>query len=352
METLTIKTGSATYDVVIGAGARAELKALLDARSINATRFAVVSNATVGPLYGEAVADALGAPLLTIPDGEQYKTLETFGALCESMLSAGLDRDSVVVAVGGGVVGDVAGFAASAYMRGVRVVQMPTTLLAMVDASVGGKTGVDLPGGKNTVGAFWQPSLVVVDPEVLRTLPDEELNSGIAEMLKHALIDDGELFGTLERYQPTIDAALLARSIGVKARVVAADEREAGVRAILNLGHTFGHAIETVSGYTWRHGDAVAVGLVAAARLSAWLGVCDSKLPARVERAVRAASGEGLPVRYGDLDPAALWDAMAADKKAKGGRPHFVLMRAVEDVFVHDGVTRDDVIPVLEGLRV
>ncbi|MBN1287091.1 MAG: 3-dehydroquinate synthase [Anaerolineae bacterium] len=349
---LTVRAGSAEYDVLIGVGLRAQMPDLLAARGLTASRIAVVSNTTVGPLYGAAMAEALGAALLTIPDGEQYKTLETFGRLCEAMLAAGLDRGSVVVAVGGGVVGDVAGFAAAAYMRGIRVAQTPTSLLAMVDSGVGGKTAVDLPGGKNAVGAFWQPALVVVDPDVLKTLPAAELRAGMAEVLKHGLIDDAGLFEQLEaapvRDAAGIDAALLERAIAVKARVVAADEREAGVRQHLNLGHTFAHAIETASGYAWRHGDAVAVGLVGAAMLSARLGLCAPALVRRVERAVAA---HGLPTRCGDLAPGALWEAMSADKKWRAGRARFVLIRDVGSVFVMEGAAREDVVAVLEELR-
>lgn len=353
MKSLHVKVGSAGYDVLIGARLREQMPGLLRAHGLDAGRIAVVSNTTVGPLYGEAVAEAVGGVLLTIPDGEQYKTLKTFGELCREMLAAGLDRESVIVAVGGGVVGDVAGFAAAAYMRGIRVVQMPTSLLAMVDASVGGKTAVDLPGGKNTVGAFWQPSLVVIDPDVLATLPAAELRAGMAEVLKHGLIDDAELFDQLA-HKPvmeatSVDETLLERAIKVKARVVEADVHEGGVRQHLNLGHTFGHAIEAVSGYAWRHGDAVAVGLLAAAMLSARLGFCSIDLMRRVEHAVAAL---GLPVRYdGSLAPEALWEAMATDKKWRGGRSRFVLVRDVGEVFVEEGVAREDVTAVLGQLK-
>ncbi|MCZ7543409.1 MAG: 3-dehydroquinate synthase [Anaerolineae bacterium] len=283
---LRVRAGRAEYDVLVGNGLLARMPALLAERGLPAARAVVVSNTTVGPLYGAALAEALGAPLLTIPDGEQHKTLATLGALCQGMLDAGMDRDSLVIAVGGGVVGDVAGFAAASYMRGVRVVQVPTSLLAMVDASVGGKTGVDLPGGKNMVGAFWQPALVVVDVAVLGTLPPVEVRCGLAEALKHGLIDDPALFARLETGQTAIDAALLEQAIAVKARVVEADALEHGVRAHLNLGHTFAHAIETVSGYQWKHGEAVAVGLAGAARLSAALGLFAQALPARIEAAL------------------------------------------------------------------
>ena len=343
---LRVRAARTEYDVLIGRGLLAGMRALLEARSLP-THAVVISNATVGKLYGAALAESLGAPLLTMPDGEQHKTLETLGALGEGMLRVGADRGSLVIALGGGVVGDVAGFAAATFMRGVRYVQVPTTLLAMVDASVGGKTGVDLPGGKNMVGAFWQPSLVAVDLDVLATLPPAELRCGMAEVLKHGLISDAGLFARLEAGRTHVDEALLERAIAVKARLVEADPLEQGVRAHLNLGHTFAHAIETVSGYTWRHGEAVAVGLVAAARLSAALGLCDPSLPARVEDAL---IGLGLPVRYADLEPAALWEAMAADKKWRGGRSRFVLIRDVGDVAVREGLTRDDVMPVLAGL--
>jgi 3-dehydroquinate synthase len=344
---LEVRAGSVEYDVLIGRGLLARMPALLAERGLTA-RVMVISNTTVGPLYGEALAETLDATLLTVPDGEQYKTLETLGALCQGMLKAGLDRSSIVVALGGGVVGDVAGFAAATYMRGVRVIQVPTSLLAMVDASVGGKTGVDLPGGKNMVGAFWQPALVVVDPQVLATLPPVEFRCGLAEIVKHGLVGDAELFAHLGVGPAEATEEMLERAIAVKARVVEADVLDRGVRAHLNLGHTFAHAIETVSGYRWRHGEAVAVGLVAAARLSARLDLCEAGLPTRVERVLAACR---LPARYAGLEPGALWEAMAADKKWRAGRPRFVLMRDVGDVFVMEGVPREKVLAVLAGLE-
>ncbi len=343
---LRVRAARTEYDVLIDRGLLARMPALLEERGLP-TRAVVVSNTTVGPLYGEALAAALDGALLTMPDGEQYKTLETLGVLCQGMLEAGLDRGGLVIALGGGVVGDVAGFAAAVYMRGVRVVQVPTSLLAMVDSSIGGKTGVDLPGGKNMVGAFWQPSLVVADLDVLETLPPVEFRCGMAEALKHGLIDDAALFEQLETRPGQIDEATLERAIAVKARIVEVDALEQGVRAHLNLGHTFAHAIETVSGYRWRHGEAVAVGLVGATRLSAAVGLCAAMLPARVEDAL---IGLGLPVRYSNLNPAALWEAMAADKKWREGRSRFVLIRDVGEVLVKEGVARDAVMTVLEGL--
>lgn len=308
-------------------------------------RCAIVTNTTVAPLYGEALCARLpDAALIPVFDGEQYKNLDTVKQLYGAFIDAGLDRGSTVIALGGGVVGDTAGFAAATYMRGVRFVQMPTTLLSMVDSSVGGKVGVDLPQGKNLVGAFKQPGYVLIDPDVLATLPESERRGGMAEVIKHGLIADPELLDLLLTLD---DAALVTRAIQVKVDIVQADPYENGVRAHLNLGHTFAHAIEQVSGYAWSHGAAVGVGLIAAARLSRELGMTDD---ATVERVERIVIEHGLPSRIG-LDPDALYAAMATDKKWRGGKSRFVLLRAPGQVETVEGVPRDAVIRVLESLN-
>ncbi|MBZ0288189.1 MAG: 3-dehydroquinate synthase, partial [Anaerolineae bacterium] len=254
----------------------------------------IVTNTTLAPLYGQALMNSYAnASLAIMPDGESYKTLDTVAQLYADFVAAGLDRGGTVVALGGGVVGDVAGFAAATYMRGVRLVQMPTSLLAMVDSSVGGKVGVDLPQGKNLVGAFKQPAMVIIDPQFLRTLPLREWRCGMAEVIKHGLLADRILLDQIEALGAWGETApalaedeladLIARAVQVKVDVVQRDPFEKGERAHLNLGHTFAHAIEQASGYQWLHGEAVAVGLVAAARLSAALDRCDSSLPEEVE---------------------------------------------------------------------
>jgi 3-dehydroquinate synthase len=312
-------------------------------------RTAVVTNETLAPLYGEKLAQGLpDASLITIPDGEQYKTLETVARLYADFVTAGLDRASTVVALGGGVVGDTAGFAAATYMRGVRLVQVPTSLLAMVDSSVGGKVGVDLPQGKNLVGAFKQPDAVLIDPDVLATLPEREFRCGLAETIKHGLLADPVILEIVERRQFDDMAALVRRAVQVKIDVVEADPYEKGVRAHLNLGHTFAHAVEQVSGYAWPHGEAVGVGLVAAARLSAQLGLCTGALAEEVEVLVE---GVGLPTRIGNLDPEALYAAMSTDKKWQAGKSRFVLLEAVGKPRIVEGVAKSDVIAVLESLK-
>ena len=272
---------------------------------------------------------------VVIPDGESHKTLKTARRLYDHFLKAGLDRKSVVVALGGGVVGDTAGFAAATFMRGVPVVQCPTTLLAMVDASIGGKTGVDLPQGKNLVGAFWQPRLVWMDLSVLKTLPDRQWRTGIAEVIKYGLIADLKLLKRMEEVNldrlkgdPGLQAEVVQRSVAIKARVVAQDERETrGVREILNLGHTFGHAVESVSGFRqYTHGEAIAVGFCAAARLGVLEGVFPRGGVSRVENLLVRW---GLPVTVRrPLPRAKILGAMSRDKKTVGGTFRFVLPEA------------------------
>jgi 3-dehydroquinate synthase len=312
----------------------------------------VVSDTNVAPHWSYPLLDAFAqagvrATLVTLPAGEAHKHLDTVRRLYDRFLDAELDRSGVVVALGGGVIGDMAGFADATYMRGVRFVQIPTTLLAMVDASVGGKTGVDLPQGKNLVGAFKQPELVIIDPDLLTTLPSEEFRNGLAEVIKHGIIADPELFAQLESAGPSSLEALIARALRVKIGIVERDPFEAGERAHLNLGHTFAHAIERVSNYAIPHGVAVGLGLIAAARLAAARGVCASELPARVERVVERL---GLPTTLSGYAPAAIVAAMRSDKKRKGGRLRFVLPRAIGDVGLYDDVPEEDVLAAVASL--
>ena len=307
-------------------------------------RLVVISDENVAPLYA-----AICQPdyLITLPAGEQYKTLESMGSIYQQLANAGIDRSATIVGLGGGVVGDMAGFASASYMRGVRSVLCPTSLLAMVDASVGGKTGVDLPQGKNLVGAFKQPATVLIDSETLHTLPDEELNAGNAENIKHGIIGSPALLEQIEQ-STHINHALLLRSIQVKQRLVQADPFDTGLRMQLNLGHTFGHAIEQVSRYTVRHGEAVGIGLICSAHLSAKLGYCSPDLPQEVANWV---SNAGLPTKVpASCPPEKLWQAMGSDKKKKGTTRRFVLIRDVGDVFVADDVPKQIVIEILAGV--
>ena len=331
---ITVSVPAGNYDILIEPG-------LLDGIGNRAAEFGldsrviVVTNTTVGPLYGERLVNVLpNASMVAVPDGEQYKTLGTIADLYDSFIAYGADRHTTVVALGGGVIGDSAGFAAATYMRGVRFVQMPTSLLAMVDASVGGKVGVDLPQGKNLVGAFKQPESVLVDPDTLQTLPPREWRCGMAEVLKHGLLaDEGLLDSELHRLGQA--AELVKRAIQVKVDVVYEDPFEHGIRAHLNLGHTFGHAIEQVTNYAWSHGQAVGFGLLAATRLSARLGLCDYGLVTQVDAVLAQA---GLPRQTGGLDPEALYAAMATDKKWKDGRSRFVLLRGIGEPCVVEDV--------------
>lgn len=333
------------YDICIGDGILAHAGRLLAARGLTPGPVALVSNDVVSnahaPRLEAALREAGFTPhLCLLPDGEQFKTLAAVAALYDQFLDAHLDRRAAVLALGGGVVGDMAGFAAATYLRGVAFVQIPTSLLSMVDASVGGKTGVDLPQGKNLIGAFKQPDAVLVDTGVLETLPAAEFRSGMAEVVKHGLIDAPDLFAQLEESGPTTMAHLVADAVRVKVRVVEEDPFERGRRAVLNLGHTFGHALEQVSHYTIRHGEAVAIGMVAATQMSTAMGCCAPDLLPRVERLLDRL---GLPTRAPGYAAGDVLAAMGHDKKRAGKTLRFVLPRAVGDVFVADSPGDDRV---------
>lgn len=327
-----------SYTVTIGSGVITRLGDIARATA-PAHRYAVISDETVAPMYAVAAARALGehADLFTVPAGELHKTRESWAALTDAMLAAGLGRDTTVVAVGGGVVGDLAGFVAATYMRGVPLVQVPTTLLAMVDASVGGKVGVDTPGGKNLVGAFHQPAAVVIDPSVLCTLPMEHRRAGLAEILKHGVIADecyfeevesqlGLLVSAAEVSQGAL-AGIIARSVEIKAAVVARDEREGGVRKTLNFGHTVAHALEQVSRYTMLHGEAVGVGMIAEAELGERMGVTEPGTAGRIASALR---GVGLPTTAPrGITAPEIVAATRSDKKARHGTVEYALPRRI-----------------------
>jgi len=346
---ILVQAPDARYPIYVGAGLLQQLPELMAEHKVSG-KIVIVTNETLLPLYGKALSEQLGAALVALPDGEAYKTLDSVRRLYTAFIEAGLDRRGIVLALGGGVIGDMAGFAAATFLRGVPFIQVPTSLLAMVDSSVGGKVGVDLPEGKNLVGAFKQPALVVADTNVLRTLPDVEWRCGVAEIIKAGLLRETTLLDANIYRRDSADggASFIRRAIGFKVEVVEEDPYESGIRAILNLGHTFGHALEAVSNFSWRHGEAVGFGLVAAARLSQVLGLCNMQLPMQVEQLVRAV---GLPVRYCDYAAADIRAAMNTDKKRQSGKVRFVLLRAAGDPVVSADVPDAKVISVLESLR-
>jgi 3-dehydroquinate synthase len=333
---ITVELGERSYPIVIGSGL---LGGGFDlAAHVGGPDCLVVTNETVEPLYLEAlVADLQGKQVsaISLPDGEAYKTLETVEDILDTLVEHGANRDTTLVALGGGVVGDITGFAAACYMRGVDFVQVPTTLLAQVDSSVGGKTGVNHASGKNLIGAFHQPRAVLIDTDTLKTLPDREFRAGLAEVIKYGAIVDADFFAWLEGNIDALlarEAAALAvairRSCELKAEIVAEDERESGRRAILNFGHTFGHAIERCQGYgEWLHGEAVAAGMLMAARLGGGDRAAADRLEGLLGRA-------GLPIQAPGVAPADMLAAMGMDKKVQGKRLRFVLLRELGDAFV------------------
>jgi 3-dehydroquinate synthase len=337
MVRIPVRSPDSTYDICLGDGLLQHSGQLLVRRGLQPGRSAIVTNHMVR-VHAETVANSLAAAgfsttICMIEEGEQNKTLASVADLYAQFLAAGLDRKSPVVAIGGGVIGDVAGFAAATYLRGVPLVQMPTTLLSMVDASVGGKTGVDLPQGKNLVGAFKQPHVVIMDTAVLSTLPSDEFRAGLGEVVKHGIIGAPRLFVQLEHEGPSSLQQLVADAVRVKVEVVEADPFESGRRAVLNLGHTFAHALELVSEFTLRHGEAVAIGTVAATRMAANLGYCDAHLSARVTDLFDRL---GLPTAAPGYDVDAVYAAMGHDKKRSGKGLRFVVPRALGDVIVID----------------
>lgn len=345
---LDVELGERAYPIVIGRGLLTDPDQYRP--FVIGRRVMIVSNETVAPLYLEAVRQGLAdfeTAEVILPDGEQHKDLATLNRIFDALLEQHFGRDTTLVALGGGVVGDMAGFAAACYQRGVPFIQVPTTLLAQVDSSVGGKTGVNHPAGKNMIGAFHQPRAVIADTDTLATLPGRELSAGLAEVIKYGLIADRPFFDWLEEQaeslralEPAALATAIARSCRNKALVVAADEREAGQRALLNLGHTFGHAIEAGAGYgEWLHGEAVGVGLVMAARLSQRLGWLDEEAVSRVRRLVSRC---GLPlVPPADLAPERWLELMAVDKKVQDGQLRLVLLRGIGEAVLTSDVDAD-----------
>ena len=347
METLTVALGDRSYPIHIGEQllGRAELIR----PHLKSGQVCIVTNDTVAPLYLDKVKEALSGlnvREVILPDGENYKTLDTVATIYDALLEHSFSRSCTLVALGGGVIGDMTGFAAATYQRGVNFIQIPTTLLAQVDSSVGGKTGVNRPLGKNMVGAFFQPRCVVIDTATLNTLPDRELKAGLAEVIKYGLINNAPFYEWLWNHMPQLlqrDAQTLTQAIKVsceeKAAIVAADEHEGGIRAILNLGHTFGHAIETAMGYgEWLHGEAVATGMVMAADLSWRLGYITQGDAQAVKALVSEA---GLPVIPPPIDEARFLELMGKDKKADQGKMKFILLRAIGKASIEQGIAPD-----------
>lgn len=344
MITVNVDLGERSYPIRIGADLIGRTD--LFAPHIAGASVTIVTNETVEPLYGESLRTAL-APLgkqvstVVLPDGEAFKHWETLNRIFDALLSAQADRKTTLIALGGGVIGDMTGFAAACYMRGVPFIQVPTTLLSQVDSSVGGKTGINHPLGKNMIGAFYQPQAVVADIGALRTLPERELAAGIAEIIKTAAIADAAFFEWLEanvdalnRREPEALAHAVKRSCELKASVVAADEREGGLRAILNFGHTFGHAIEAGLGYgQWLHGEAVGCGMVMAADLSVRVGHLDEAVRKRLLAVIEAAR---LPTRAPALGEDRYIELMKVDKKAEAGAIRFVLLNQLGGTLITD----------------
>jgi len=377
--TISVQLSANPYPIVIAEGGLAQLGRQVTSQGLKpGTKVLVVTNPVVNAHYGAAALASLDAAgfvsqLLVIEAGEEQKTPATVALIHNAAFEQKLERGSLIVALGGGVVGDMAGFAAASWLRGIAVVQVPTTLLAMVDASIGGKTGVNHPGGKNLIGAFHQPKLVLIDPLTLATLPEREFRAGMAEVIKYGVIGDGgigsgavgdgALFSSLEAAAqadpegglasrqalgPALLQQILEHSAQAKAQVVAADEREGGLRAILNYGHTLGHVVEALCGYgTYLHGEAVGIGMVAAGELALAMGLWSAQDQAR-QRALIAAAG--LPVAWPDLDPQAVLECLQGDKKVRDGQVRFVLPTGIGRVEIRNDVSPSTVIEALQRL--
>jgi len=346
------------YVVQVGSGLLAGAGAVVRAVLPGTRAVAVVTDATVGPLYAETVAGSLRAAgfepsVITVPAGEPSKSMTQAEDVCRQMIRAGLDRSSALVALGGGVIGDLAGFCAAIFFRGIPYVQIPTTVVSLVDSSVGGKTGVNTPEGKNLLGCFHQPRLVLADVDTLASLPPREYNEGFAEIIKHAAIRDAAMLPMIERvlHDRSTMAELVARNVAIKAAIVAADEHETtGLRALLNFGHTIGHGIEATAGYgRLLHGEAISLGLIAALRLSETIAGLD---PAASDQIIALLRRFDLPQHLTqDITTADVMEKLARDKKFKAGAVRFVLLRALGDAFVSRDVTHDGIKAAIDALR-
>ncbi|HEY0663454.1 MAG TPA: 3-dehydroquinate synthase [Thiobacillaceae bacterium] len=354
MQTLTVDLGDRSYPIHIGSGLLGRADLILP--HLAQKRVVVVTNTTVAPLYLDRLTATLAAAGVSampvvLPDGEAYKNWETLNLVFDALLTQRAERKTTLIALGGGVIGDMTGFAVACYQRGMPFIQIPTTLLSQVDSSVGGKTGINHPFGKNMIGAFYQPKLVLADTDTLKTLPPRELSAGLAEVIKYGLIWDAEFLAWLEAnmdklraLDPAAITHAIYRSCEIKAQVVGEDEREGGIRAILNLGHTFGHAIETGMGYgNWLHGEAVAAGMVLAAQVSQRMGWLTDADVERTRALIRAA---GLPDVAPDLGLEKWLDYMGHDKKVEGGKLRFVLLKKLGEAVITADVPTD----VLSGV--
>ncbi len=350
---LSIAAPDVRYEFIVGSGILPFVSALAGIDG----PLAVITDTTIGPLYAESCGHA--DAVISVPPGQQHKNLATVQSICEELVEKGFDRSTTIIALGGSVISGLAGFVAATYMRGIDIVQCPTSLLAMADTSIGGKAGINLSQGKNLIGAFKQPKAVIADVATLQSLSPREFASGMAEVIKHGLINDPDLFASIEtgswvrtagELQPAMAElqTLVAQAIQVKINIIQEDPFDRSRRAVLNLGHTFAHAIEIVTDHAVRHGEAVAMGLVAAANLSARLGHCSTDLQERIEAALESTA---LPTRIpADVKSQLLLKVMASDKKKRAGRLRFVMLRDIGDVFVTDRVERAAVIETLEEL--
>lgn len=344
---MTARRPSPGYEVLLGEGLITNLSTWLEQVQLS-TPYVVVSDSIVAPLYEEVTRSSVECSFVTVPAGEEHKSQETLSDLYAAFMKAGLDRGGTVIALGGGVLLDLAGFAAASYMRGIRWVALPTTLLATVDASLGGKVGINLEEGKNLIGAFHAPRIVLADLSTLTTLPEEETRTGLAEMIKAALIGDPELFASMESGPTWISRGWIQRAMEVKLSIVDEDPHEHGIRAVLNLGHTFAHGLEAASGYSLSHGQAVAIGLVGATRLASTLDRCETNLLDRVQDVLLRF---GLPVSYSGLDTERILDSMKKDKKNRAGQTRFVIPVRLGKVEIGVEAPEDVIRDVVDGLR-
>ena len=359
MQKISVKLAQNSYEVHIGNGVLVQTVRLL--KDADFQRQAVlITNPTVNKLYGNNLKKSLvdedfQVPVLEVPDGEEHKTLDSAGKLYQQLMDCGADRTTPILALGGGVIGDLAGFVAATYMRGVPLVQLPTTLLAQVDSSIGGKTAVNHGKLKNEIGAFYQPKVVISDIYALKTLPPSQLTNGLGEVIKYAVIKDALFFEYLEKNLDLIGAlddnvleTIVSKCAQIKADVVASDERDTGLRNILNFGHTIGHGVESVSDFQIAHGQAVAIGMVAASKIAVELGFANSQTIARLESILKKV---GLMTRLPQFEIEKILQAMRYDKKARGGKIRFVLPRSIGDVFVTDAVSLATVEKVLMEMK-
>lgn len=344
MGSITVNLGQRSYPIYFSRGGLEDIGNLMSNAGFK-DKVCIITNPLVNGLYGGRVVSSLKnagfmTAVIEIPDGEEYKNLDTVSNIYNNLILNRMERSSPIIALGGGVVGDIAGFAAATYLRGVPFIQIPTTLLSQVDSSVGGKTGVNHPRGKNLIGAFYQPRLVLIDSNVLKTLPQREIKAGLAEVIKYGIIKDASLFSFLEKNHQdilklgsSIDYAI-ERSCEIKADVVEKDERESGLRVILNFGHTFGHAIETLTDYKeFKHGEAVAIGMNMAARFSYKMGICSHDTYQRIKNIIEMF---GLPAAPPQIEPDRFIKAMETDKKAAGANLRFVLVKNIGEVMLHE----------------